>query len=208
MLDVVWRDAAGAVLPLDLRRWSGPATTAEQALLARLDGPVLDVGCGPGRLVGELVSRGIVSMGVDTSVSAVSMAVGRGWPVLRRSVFERLPGEGRWATVLLIDGNIGIGGDPLRLLQRCGQLAAPSGRVVVELADAATPSRRCTVRLERPGEVGPWFPWAVVGPDALDELGRAAGFAGWRVDELDDGRLVGWLHGYAEPGRRAARQAG
>ena len=41
-----------------------------------------------------------------------------GGPALVRSVFETLPGEGRWDTVLLMDGNIGIGGDPAALLGR------------------------------------------------------------------------------------------
>ena len=33
--------------------------------------------------------------------------------MLRRDLFAPLPGEGRWHHVLLADGNIGIGGDPV-----------------------------------------------------------------------------------------------
>ena len=47
-------------------------------------------------------------------------AVGR--PALRRDVFEPLPGTGRWQTVLLADGNVGLGGDPLRVLRRAAEL--------------------------------------------------------------------------------------
>ena len=50
-----------------------------------------------------------------------------------RSVFQPVPGEGGWDTVLLADGNIGIGGDPVALLTRCRELLAPAGRVLVEL---------------------------------------------------------------------------
>ena len=56
-----------------------------------------------------------------------------------RDVFGPLPGEGRWDTALLADGNIGIGGDPVALLARVRELLAPEGRVVVDLA---APGRR------------------------------------------------------------------
>jgi hypothetical protein len=43
-----------------------------------------------------------------------------------------LPGEGRWRRVLLADGNIGIGGDPPRLLRRCRRLAGAAGLRVLD----------------------------------------------------------------------------
>ena len=145
------RDVGGDVLPLDPARWHGPITAAEQQLLVRLTGPVLDVGCGPGRIVEGLASRGVVTLGVDPAPGAVSLARRRGCAVLQRSVFETLPGEGRWRTALLLDGNIGIGGDPVRLLRRCGALVHLSGCVVVEveapgswLADLPGPPRART----------------------------------------------------------------
>ena len=36
--------------------------------------------------------------------------------MVRRDLFGALPGEGTWSHVLLADGNIGIGGDPVTLL--------------------------------------------------------------------------------------------
>ena len=57
----------------------------------------------------------------------------RGVSAILRNVFERVPAEGRWETVLLADGNLGIGGDPVRLLRRMAQLLAPGGRVVADL---------------------------------------------------------------------------
>ena len=46
----------------------------------------------------------------------------RGAPALCRSVFDPLPAEGRWAAVLALDGNIGIGGDPVAFLDRMRHL--------------------------------------------------------------------------------------
>ena len=73
-------------------------------------------------------------LGVDVVREAVDQTVARGVVALRRDVFDRLPGEGRWETALLADGNVGIGGDPVALLLRAGELVAADGRVVVELA--------------------------------------------------------------------------
>ena len=86
-------------------------------MLARCEAPVLDVGCGPGRLVGALNARGVPALGIDISARAVEQARGRGAMALRRAVEQPVPAEGRWGTVLLADGNIGIGGDPAALLR-------------------------------------------------------------------------------------------
>ncbi len=63
---------------------------------------------------------------------AVSLTRAAGGVALHRSVFTHIPGEGRWDTVLLIDGNIGIGGDPIALLRRVRQLLAPTGCALIE----------------------------------------------------------------------------
>ena len=68
------------------------------------------------------------------SPAAVGHAIERQATALVRSVFDPLPGTGRWATALLFDGNVGIGGDPARLLRRVRRAARPDGRAIVEMA--------------------------------------------------------------------------
>jgi hypothetical protein len=77
--------------------------------------------------------------------------------------------------VLLMDGNVGIGGDPCALLQRCERLLGPGGRVLVELEPPGTPSESVRVRLESPKGVGAWFDWAHLGVDDVGEPAAAAG---------------------------------
>jgi SAM-dependent methyltransferase len=169
-------------LVLDLERWLGPVDAADETVLDRCRGPVLDVGCGPGRFVAELNARGVAALGVDIAETAIALTRGQGMPALLRSVFGALPGEGRWPTVLLLDGNIGIGGDPRRLLDRIAGLLAPGGRLVVETHPDPAAHELLQVWITAHGEpVGPVFDWAHVGLDAL--LGFAAE-TGYRCDEV------------------------
>ena len=107
-----------------LGQWVGRADDADRDLLARARGAVLDAGCGPGRLVAELAAQGREAVGVDTSRVAIALTRALGATAVRRSIFQPVPGEGGWDTVLLADGNIGIGGDPVALLTRCRDLLA------------------------------------------------------------------------------------
>jgi SAM-dependent methyltransferase len=173
---LVLRADDGTTLPLDPARWHSDPSAGEERLLAAAAAPVLDVGCGPGRLVLGLARRGAVALGVDPAPAACALARARGAPVLQRSVFDPLPGHGRWRTILLADGNIGIGGDPVRLLRRCGDLLAEDGTIVVEVLAPGPGWRSHRVRLERAGQHGPWFTWAVVDADAIAGLAGAAGF--------------------------------
>jgi SAM-dependent methyltransferase len=175
---LVMRTADGWTLPLQIPRWCGPPDAADEELLSHCRGPVLDVGCGPGRLTVALTERGIPALGVDISQAAVARVRQSGAPVLHCSVFDPLPGQGRWATVLLADGNIGIGGLPSRLLRRCAQLLAPAGRILIE-AEPGNVDDQVTAWLEHPdGRRGPPFPWARLGTAAVL---RAAADSGLNV---------------------------
>lgn len=173
-LDLVSAD--GRVLPLAIRRYLAEADPVDQTVLDQCVPPVLDVGCGPGRIVQALSAVGLPALGVDIADVAVALTQQRGVPALSRSVFERVPGEGRWPTVLVLDGNIGIGGDVPCLLQRLAGLMAAGGSLIVE---ASVPEPDTDEVLDvRFGSadrlMGPQFPWALVGPAALiGHAGRA-----------------------------------
>jgi SAM-dependent methyltransferase len=178
---VTLRTARGHALPLQVARWCGPPDAADEELLRRCRPPVLDIGCGPGRLTIALAERGIPVLGVDISRTAVARVHRAGACAIRRSVFDPLPGQGRWATALLADGNIGIGGYPDELLRRCARLLAPGGRLLVEV-EREDIDERMTAWLEHAdGRRGPVFPWARLGVSALLRLATAAGLT--LVDE-------------------------
>ncbi|MET8231689.1 class I SAM-dependent methyltransferase [Micromonospora sp. NPDC005298] len=174
-------DGDGVRRALPVGRWHGDAEPAVAALVSRCAGPTLDLGCGPGRLTVALTRAGLTAVGVDVSATAVRLTRARGAVALRRDLFGPLPGEGRWAHTVLIDGNIGIGGDPVALLRRCRDLLVPGGTVLVELeppgaglwqGQARVATAHGTGRLV----LGPAFRWARLDVRAVHPVAGAAGF--------------------------------
>jgi SAM-dependent methyltransferase len=165
----------GTVLALDVDRWRGRAAAGDGWVLDRCRGPAIDLGCGPGRLVAALAARGVPALGVDISATAQRQCRRRQAPMVLRDLFDPLPAEGCWDHVLLVDGNIGIGGEPDRLLRRAARLLAPGGTVLVE-ADPRPDLLWCgTARIRTAAGTGDPVRWARVGAAALDELAADAG---------------------------------
>jgi len=169
------RGESGAEHRVDAASWCRTDLPGDRSLLDRCSGPTLDVGCGPGRLTLALNRRGHPALGIDISAAAVRLARARGATVLRRDVFSALPGHGRWRHLLLADGNIGIGGDPHRLLRRCRELMAADGRLHAEVAAPGTRSWSGDARISSGGAASEPFPWAVVAADDLPALAAATG---------------------------------
>jgi SAM-dependent methyltransferase len=174
------RLADGRLFPLPVARWSGPVTAADESMLGRARGPVLDVGCGPGRLTAALHRRGVEVLGLELLPEVPVLARRAGAPLLLGDVFAPVPRTGAWRTVLLADGNVGIGGDAVRMLRRVRALLAGDGRLLCELHPEAEAGPAGPVRLEGLGVASSWFPWALLGGAALP---AAAGSAGLAVED-------------------------
>lgn len=182
----------GRSIPLPVQRWAAPADAADRTMLARAAGPVLDLGCGPGRLTAALHASGVEVLGVEVLAAVPELARRCGAPLHVGDLFHPLPDEGRWRTVLLADGNVGIGADVVRLLRRVEQLLAPDGVLLCEVQPVGD-ARCAPVRLEHGGRASSWFRWGLVGPAGV---AAAAARAGLRVAEQWslDGRAFVALH--------------
>jgi SAM-dependent methyltransferase len=183
----------GTVMPLHLERYLGPADATDERLLTDIRGPVLDVGCGPGRHLHALARRGVFALGVDLSPAAVDLARGGGARAIVASIFDELPGSGTWHSALLLDGNIGIGGAPARLLARIGTLLSDDGEVVVELGPPDSATAALSARIETPRRVSSWFPWARVSVTGIASSARDGGFRvaeSWSIGDRWFARLT------------------
>ncbi len=167
----------GGTARLDVQRWRATAGGEDRWLLARCRGATIDLGCGPGRLLEALAARGVAALGVDIAREAVAQCDRRGVRAVHADVFSPLPDEGRWNHALLVDGNLGIGGDPEALLRRAASIVAPGGSVLVELDPGEPGLWRGEARVRSRHAVTPPFPWACAGPSAVPGLAARVGLA-------------------------------
>lgn len=164
----------------------------DEAVAQMCDGPTIELGCGPARLVARVVRRGLPALGVDRSATAIRLAGRLGAPAMLGDVFEPLPDTGRWHTVLLVDGNVGLGGDPRRILGRAAELLTRGGHCIAEFDARAIGVQGRWVRLESGREVGPWFRWASVGVDSAATLAAQVGLTLTGV-QMISGRVIATL---------------
>ena len=178
----VWlRVASGCRLIHDLAAYFAPVTAQERALLDLVQGPVLDVGCGPARHGRLLQGRGLTAIGLDRSLLALGLARSLGlrqW--LHADVRDGPLPPAR--TALLLDGNLGLAGTPAgaaQLLHRLAAACGPGGRLLVSgRAPRHGRLRPIVVRDEYRDRVGPWGRWLQASLPAVLDLAYPAG---WRL---------------------------
>jgi SAM-dependent methyltransferase len=178
----VWlRVGSGRRLTHDLAAYFAPVTTQERALLDLVEGPVLDVGCGPARHARLLQDRGLTAIGLDRSLLALGLARSLGlrhW-VHADACSGPLPPAG---TALLLDGNLGLAGTPAgaaQLLHRLATACGPGGRLLVSgRAPRHGTLRPMVVRYDYRDRVGPLGRWLQAGLPTVLDLAHPAG---WRL---------------------------
>lgn len=187
---------AAFLMPSDT--WAEP----ERRILRHVtSGPVLDLGCGAGRHALYLQDRGLEVTAVDVSPGAIELCVQRGVRDARVLDLRTPPDDRMWRGILLMCGNLGLGGDwagSRALLTRLAAVAAPDavlvgdtvdptqtddpGHLAYQRAQAAAGRHAGEIGLRlRYGEtVSPW--WRQLNVPA-DDIARLVAGTGWRLEE-------------------------
>ena len=193
------------------RYFDAPRGAEEEALLARIEGRVLDAACGPGAYTLALQKRGLEVIAVDSSRGAIAVCTERGCADARVMDVRELRFEpATFDAVLLMGGSFGLGPDragQIELLRRLHEITTSDGIVVGStLNPIATggskaapgadlhaayhernrrvgkPPGLIRIRIAYRGRQGPWFEVWMMTPD---EIEATATSAGWRVRSLD-----------------------
>jgi SAM-dependent methyltransferase len=152
-----------------------------ELLEAVAEGPVLDLGAGAGRVSLWLQERGFDVTAIDLSPGAVSVCQARGVRDARVGDLSRPPDDKRWRAILLLCGNLGLGGswDASRaLLTRLAELATEDAVLIGDTVDP-NGAPEVGLRIRYRGEATPW--WRQYNIRVADIPDLVSG-TGWRLD--------------------------
>jgi SAM-dependent methyltransferase len=152
------------------------------ALAAAPGDHFLEVGCGGGAMMTDVLAGGCRAAGIDhsadmlrTTRDANRAAAAQGRLALVRATAERLPFVDRVFTCAAMSGVFGFLSDPVAALREMHRVLRPGGRIVVLGSD---PSMRGTPAAPEPMASRLHF----YEDDELAQLARDAGFADARVE--------------------------
>jgi len=175
-----------------------PLPQAEQDLLGRLGGRVLDIGCGPGRHLLWLQERGVEAVGIDFSPGTVEVARSRGCrEVYVMDVTALDFPAGSFDGVIMMGNNVGLAGTleaTAELFRTLHRIVRTGGLLVGQTRDPLAtdnpahlsyhaanrrrglPPGQVRMRLEYDGLAGEWLDLVLLEPAALVELLQRTGF--------------------------------
>src|SRR5436190_16875600 len=158
-----------------------------ELLSAVTESPVLDLGCGAGRVALYLQALGFRVTAVDNSAGAVEVCRRRGVVDARLGDLNGPPHDQRWGAVLLLCGNLGLGGSwsgNRALLRRLSEVTAPGAVLVGDSVDFHGKGD-VRLRIRYADAVTPWWPQRNV--KALEIPALVEG-TGWRIErQIEDG---------------------
>ncbi len=169
----------------------------ERMALGGARGRVLDLGCGPGRVLVPLQDSA-ECVGLDRSGTVLRLCRERGGKRLVIGDSVRLPFKtGSFDTMLLMGNGLGMaGGTPetATMLMEAGRVMSRKGILIAHSVDpshpdsglddeyrrrnagAGRPEGHLRIRARYGGLDGPWFQWLLMGPSEVKRLSALAGF--------------------------------
>jgi SAM-dependent methyltransferase len=173
----------------------------EKIAIREVQGRVLDVGCGAGRVALYLQEMGFEVIGIDISPGAIEACRERGIGSVQVMSAENLDfEEGILSTIILYGNNFGILGSKERVVKMLKDIHRISSQDALILANgnevtmtedpvhlqyheknqkAGRPDGQVTIRIRYNEKVTDWFDLLLAGPSLMGELAEESG---WFLD--------------------------
>ena len=177
--------------------------TRQQEAMDFVEGRVLDVGCGAGRVSLYLQERGFEVLGIDNSPKVLQVCRLRGVKHLKLMPITQVgKGLGEFDTIVMMGNNFGLFGSPRRarwLLRRWKRMTSSTARIIAESNDVLktdAPYHLAYHEFNRkrgrlPGELrfrvrfrnfkSPWFDYLMVSREEMDVILEDTG---WMVSHI------------------------
>jgi SAM-dependent methyltransferase len=189
-------DSQGRQYVAPIEEWQ----ESERLAIPLAKSPVLDMGCGAGRVGQYLIHQGLDWVGLDVSPGAIEACRRRGLDSVHLMSAEEIKLRRRdFRTVILFGNNFGVVGDKgkvVKMLKQLHKLTTPDAIILAGSRDPKVtdeeahlkyhqwnqsrgrPIGLVRLRIHYKGLTGPWFELLLSSPEEMSELAERAG---WRL---------------------------
>jgi SAM-dependent methyltransferase len=187
-----------------------PKFEKEAIRLAR--GRVLDIGCGAGRILLYLQSKGLDCVGIDNSPLAIKTCKGRGVKQATvRPITQIAPDLGIFDTIIMYGNNFGLFGSYRRarwLLRKMYRMTSKKARIIAESLDVygttmpehlayhkrnrqrGRMSGQLRLRVRYHKSKTPYFDYLIVSQDEMRDILKGTGWKAVRIFDTNRGPYI------------------
>ncbi len=150
-----------------------PFTKLERKMVSLSYGKILDIGCGAGGFIPELMKKGNV-FGIDISSTMIKICRKRGINNVKVADIFKFKTKNKFDTILLLDENVGLAENvrkTKKLLKVLSNLLSENGQILANIEEVKGKNYSIwKARAVWNNKKGPWFKWIKLNSKLLRKL--------------------------------------